>query len=277
MYAFENTSRIIYKIGAFMVNLKNPYQYTSDKVGPLYINLRLIQSNPDEWSFIIRHLVNMIDSQIGRDKIHFISGGESADFAFSYPIAFHLKKPHVAIRRAEKEYGLGGRLLGTLKKGQSGAHVADLITYGTSATGWVDVIEYEGGKVSHYIVVFDRLQGGSEALRSRNVILLSLVEMNDRFFQIGIDEGALTQEEYEKGIKNYLADPEAWGMNFLLNNPNYIKNRILVSDGKLFNKGGMNILTRGYPNLKIKFETRVREWLREFGVKEPVEEFGYIP
>ena len=198
--------------------------------------------------------------------------------AFSYSVADILRKPHVTIRKEDKQYGLVGekRIMSEVKKGERVTHVADLITQATSALSWYDGITSAGGVMKDYVVIFDRLQGAEQALSARGVRLHSMVAMNRRFFEVGIEEGYITKEGHQE-VEKYLANPVGWATEFLLNNPDFIKNNIKVDNGKIVNRAGLDVLTTGYPQLKPKFEEKVRQWLRELGSQEAVTEFDYQP
>jgi len=269
---------MIYKIGAFKVNASSPFVLVAGTISPIYVNNRMFERCPDERIKAAEYLATYIDSEIGCDNFDAISGGELADLPFSHSVANILKKPHITIRKEDKQYGMIGakRIMSEVKKGERVVHVADLITQATSALSWCDAIISAGGKVENYVVLFDRLQGGEQALSARGIKLHSLVRMDEKFFEIGIEEGYLSRETY-KEIEKYLLDPLNWATNFLTNNPDFIKNNIKIEGGKITNRTGLDILTKGYPELKSEFEEKVKSWLKELGCEEAVPEFNYNP
>ncbi len=280
---FTSTSRLIYKVGGFKVNTSNPYVLTGGTLSVLYVNNRLFQNRPDEWHEVIPNIITVINSEVGYESVGFISGGESADFSFSYPVAYLMHKPHIAIRKGEAGHGLGGRLIGEVDKNpltpkkRKAVHVADLITDGGSAVEWVNVLRYEGADIADYITVFDRIQGGRSALNTVGVRLHTLSEMNENFFDVGINLGVLTREQYINEVKPYLADSIEWGKSFVRKNPDYVLKRIKVDPSGKVDRESLKVFLKGYPDIIEEFRSRVNERLRSLGAREEVLEFGYNP
>ena len=268
----------MYFSGAFTLNFKQPFQLTAGTISPIYIDNRVIQSDQNHWRIAISLMVATIYSEIERTEYDAISGGSDADFAFSYPVAWEMNVPHIAIRKEEKEHGRGARLMGRVRSGWRTVHVADLITDGGSALMWLNALRSEKVTMTHYVSLFDRMQGGKANLEQEGVVLHSLSSMNDEFFQIGIRGGFLTKEDYEGSLKPYLLEPRAWACDFLRRNPEFIRDRITVRDGQLVSRIlDLFMNERAYPELKSEFGERIRSWLQKKEVKQSVPEFAYEP
>lgn len=276
MEARLRTAKALLEVDAVKFNESEPFVYAARKVGPIYLDLRQVSRSPSHWNEVVTELTSLIRSRKDAEGFDVVSGGELADLLFSIPVAMRMSKPHIIIRKAEKGHGAGGRIAGRLDQGQRVVHVSDLITSGTSALDWVRVIRQAGGVLSDYFVVFDRDQGGDEALSAIGVHLHPLVTLGSDFLTYSAGTGMIPAKTV-KVISAYLDDPEGWAESFLLNHPDFLSRRVAVKDGTLARRDGIEILTTGYPSLLNKLRPFLIEALREMGLKEPVESLGYQP
>jgi orotate phosphoribosyltransferase len=251
-------------VGGLRFNTADPFILTSRKICPVYVDVRMLTSRPEGWKAAVDGLAEAVR---GLGNVNAVSGGELADLLFSVPVAFKLGMPHLAIRKQPKGYGTGGRLIGEVSQGSRFAHVSDLITSGTSALQWIDAIREAGGVVSDYLVVFDRNQGGKEALDRKGVRVHSLLELDDGFVAFASGRGGLTGAQVEE-VRKYLADPEQWSVGFLRRNPRFLTKRIAAAGGLITRSEGLEVLTQGYPELIAEVGAKVRRRLREIGLKE---------
>lgn len=262
----EKVAVALLEAGGLRLSQDEPFVLASRKIGPLYIDVRQLTATPSGWSATIDELAAIVAS-VG--DFEAVSGGELADLFFSVPVALRLGKPHLAIRKAPKAYGAGGggRLVGRIEEGQRVVHVSDLITSGTSALDWVDTVRSAGGRVEHYAAVFDRDQGGKEALREKGVELHSLLTLGREFLAFAVDRGFFPEAGLES-IESYLHDPDGWARDYLRRRPEFLTGRIQTENGRLARPEGLEVLTRGYPELVPELRDVVRRRLRELGVDE---------
>jgi orotate phosphoribosyltransferase len=83
------------------------------------------------------------------------------------------------IRKESKEYGKGGRVVGPLKPGDRCLIIEDVTTTGSSALDAVQVVEDFGAKVVHVYSIVDRLAGGAEAFKVKNIPFTPLLTVKD--------------------------------------------------------------------------------------------------
>lgn len=254
-------------------NTADPFILASKKICPIYVDVRRLTTKPEGWRAAVNGLVEVVR---GLGNIDAVSGGELADLLFSVPVAFELGLPHLAIRKQTKGYGAGGRLIGEVIPKSSFAHVSDLITSGTSALQWIDAIRDAGGVVNDYLVVFDRNQGGREALDKKGVRVHSLLELDDEFMSFASGRGSLTEDQMD-AVRKYLADPEQWSVAFLRGNPRFLTERIIAAGGRMSRSEGLEVLTQGYPELINEVGAMVRRRLREIGLDEDLLDQGLKP
>jgi orotate phosphoribosyltransferase len=272
----ERTANALLELGAFKVDPNTPFIYASRKIGPVYIDVRRLSSRPDAWAVTVQELVDLINTEVGSAPVDLISGGEIADLLFSIPVALHLAKPHLIIRKVAKGHGLAGRLVGTVAKGQHVLHVADLLTHGTSAVAWVEAIRGAGGQIRDYVVVFDRMQGGARALNAQGVQLHALLRLDERFLALAAQHGLLSKDDQEV-VASYRGDPEAWARTVLRRNPRFLQRALAATNGYLTRREGLEILTRGYPDLIPELGAYVAATLKRLRVQAAAPEVGYAP
>ena len=131
----NNLMSLLFKTNAFKVaDEKNPFWYTSGKIGPYFINADYLYGSESDskelldfidkellteskqdipkhifekvlehyktneiYKYVIDEMISYIGSNIRISNIEYISGGERRDWYFSNIIAYLLDKPHVTI------------------------------------------------------------------------------------------------------------------------------------------------------------------------------------
>ncbi|UCE84960.1 MAG: orotate phosphoribosyltransferase [Deltaproteobacteria bacterium] len=83
------------------------------------------------------------------------------------------------VRKASKEHGLGRRLEGGFRAGQTVALVEDTVTTGGSTLDAVDAVEAEGGTVARVLCLVDRGEGAAERFAARGLSLEALFTRED--------------------------------------------------------------------------------------------------
>ncbi len=78
------------------------------------------------------------------------------------------------VRKEAKGHGLGRRIEGGFRPGQTVALVEDTMTTGGSTLQALDAVLEEGGKVARVLCLVDRGEGAAEAIASRGLALEAL-------------------------------------------------------------------------------------------------------
>jgi orotate phosphoribosyltransferase len=118
------------------------------------------------------HAAKMILDEISDIKVDAI-GGPVLGAALMVPAVVAIanaegKELHAFVVRQEaKEHGTKQKIEGHVKKGWRLAIVDDVITSGGSMLKAIEAVEEAGCKVEKVIVLVDRCEGGSDALRRR--------------------------------------------------------------------------------------------------------------
>ncbi len=83
------------------------------------------------------------------------------------------------VRKEAKKHGLGRRIEGGFRAGQSVAMLEDTTTTGGSTLDAIDAVAGEGGKVARVICLVDRGEGAVDAMAARGFHLESIFARED--------------------------------------------------------------------------------------------------
>lgn len=262
-----------------------PFWYTSGKIGPYFINTHYIYGSEDDakellsyideqladkmalpknvfekvlkqynsnqiYKDVIDTMVSTIKENINLDEIDYISGGERRDWFFSNIIAYLSDKPHISIYKDLNAVVSDSKFeeTKTLDKieGKKVLHIADLVTVASSyIRAWIPAIENFGAQMCCSCVVVDRMQGGTEKLKEKGILPLSLVKVDKSLFQKALEMNIINEAQREM-LNNFFDNPDETMRNFLINHPEFIQDSLnadektakrarLLVDGNLYN------------------------------------------
>ena len=131
------------------------FPYTSGEIGPHYVQSAVALKNGKDYGEAIKDMRIAIELKTSRGiDMEVISGGESRDWCFSFPIATQMGKPHAMIYK-------NGKYIGPNLQNQRVVHVADLSNEGSSPRDlWIPVIRERGGKIEQIFFYVDRMEQG---------------------------------------------------------------------------------------------------------------------
>ncbi len=196
----------LWQLEAVKLNLAQPFKLASGNFSPIYVNCRQLISVPafaDLFTAATRIL-----GEARAIEFDVIAGGETAGIPFAAILAKGLGRPMIYVRKAAKDYGTASRIEGTSPRDARVLLVEDLITDAGSKLSFVEAIDAAGGRVTDVLVVFDRLQGGREALAAKHIRLHSLCDMDEALAVAG-SAGLVSAADLDS-VGRYLADPAAW-------------------------------------------------------------------
>lgn len=251
-----------------LANEDEPFWYTSGKLGPFYINthylaggqaraealLQIIETAlSDPTHFVPRlfgeflqeletnkpfyELMMTAKKQLETVSFDIISGGERRDFFFSLPLAYLLGKPHLSILKDGRSFYTPDVQSGTPAiaspdlRGKQVLHVADIVTKASSFTRlWVPAIHQTGATIHQAFAMLDRHQGGRESLSELGICLMTLGDIDERFFA-QVEQMGRIDPSHRKQVQAFLRDPDGFMTDFLLAHPNFITEQ-LAQGGK---------------------------------------------
>jgi orotate phosphoribosyltransferase len=213
------------------------FPYTSGWIGPYYVQSMDVCKTAIGFAGAIDGIVQTIEKII-RDSdqaIDIISGGESRDWPFAFPVAEKLGVAPVMIYK-------DGKMLGADVKGKIVIHVADLNNEGSSPRDmWVPAIRSAGGIITSIVFLVDRLEDGVEEMEKLGINSYAVIPLNQEAWKFLQKEGFINEDIYNS-LMEYWQDREAWGVKKLTEHPE-ILSEIIKKDVKK----GMKIYRKYWP------------------------------
>jgi len=191
---------------AISIDVAHPYRLVSGRYSPIYVDCRrLISSVVFQDIFVLAARMVCSAHDVSFDVA---AGGETAGIPFAAFAARAFRVPMIYVRKESKAHGLGTRIEGSLTSGAKVLLIEDLITDAGSKLSFIQAIQDAGGVVSGVLVVFDRLQGGREALAAKGIQLHALSDMESILRQGGALR-VLSPKDLA-AVRQYLESPETW-------------------------------------------------------------------
>lgn len=171
------------------------FTYVSGKKGPIYVDIRILPSNPESMEKVSAEMASLIDTL----NVDIVAGAETAGISLAAVVAQILKKPMVYIRKKPKAHGTKSNIEGVVKEGQTVVLVDDMITDGGSKVGFIEGIRNAHAVIEDSVVVLDRGQGGSDTMDSVGVSLHSLITLKELLGYM-IENNLVAEEKYRQVI-----------------------------------------------------------------------------
>jgi len=230
------------------------FPYTSGQIGNYYVQSADVMKHGTCFSRAVRDMRLMIDRVLeegNEPEIDFVSGGESRDWIFSYPIACTLERPHFTIYK-------DGKTLGADVKGKRGIHVADLNNEGSSPRDlWLPAIKKAGGEVKYIFFYVDRMEDGVQVMQELGLVSNAVVSMDAHAWETLLQTNAISPEVYDASMQR-LEDKGAWAREMLRSERGLERLAELARDTKSVEKA-KKILAIGYPDMKDELTEKLAE------------------
>ena len=139
------------------------FRIKSGALSPYYIDLSCLLSSPRDFCCVVDAVADEIKRIMAFDKIDKLASIELKGALLLPSIACRLNLPCVVVRKAEKKYGVTGRIAGgKVVKGERILFFDDVVTDGMSKLEGIKPLEKLGARIETVLVVVDREQGGRE-------------------------------------------------------------------------------------------------------------------
>jgi orotate phosphoribosyltransferase len=237
-----------------------PFWYTSGTIGPYYINTHFLYGGEAEavkllelidqaladplgcparieaeteaqyrknavYRAVIDLVCDYIRAHIPLSGMRFVSGGERRDWFFSLPVAKRLGLGHISIFKDGSAVltDQGSTEARPDLAGAAVLHIADLITEASSyERAWVPAIKEAGGRITHSVVVVDRMQGGGQKLEAMGVRSHALAPIDPSLFSQALAAGRIDRSQHDM-LCAYWETPRESMRAFLLAHPDFLR------------------------------------------------------
>lgn len=199
-------SLALWHSGAVQICTETPYTLTSGNRSPLYVDCRAIISEP--------HIMDAVVSAFHLTWVRrglppgIVAGGETAGIVFAGFLASRLSRPMVYVRKRPKTHGGRSLVEGRSVRDREVILVEDLVTDGGSKLEFIAALRGEGAIVNHCLVLFDREQGGGQAMAAQGVRLHSVASITSSL-QLWREQGLIANTDHQD-VESYLRDPREW-------------------------------------------------------------------
>lgn len=202
----SSTASILVDIGAVIFRPKQPFEYKSGILSPVYTDNRLLISFPEKWNKVINYFVETI-ATFGKPDV--VAGVATAGVPHAALVAQRLKIPMIYARPVPKGHGLDKQVEGVVKKGQNVLVVDDLISTGMSSLGVIEGIRKLGAKVTDQVAIFSyELEDAKQNYQKAKVKLYPLTTL-EHATEAARKKGLLKVENIEI-IMDWASDPHNW-------------------------------------------------------------------
>lgn len=218
--------------------------YTSGEIGPYYVQSAAILKNGSDFYIACKDMESLIRETVGGEGFDMISGGETRDWMFSFPIQIAFQKPQAMLYKNGKIYGASKKDI----KDRRVIHIADLNNEGSSPRdSWIPAIRNAGGIIENIYFFVDRLEDGVEEMKKLRLNSYSLVPLDDTAWNILLDDRVITRDIYNN-LNQRMEDKDKWAIEMLRSKKGLETLANLYKDPKTTEKA-RNIINTGYPNI----------------------------
>ena len=203
----KQAARFLLQIKAIKLNNESPFTWASGRKSPIYCDNRVTLSYPDIRTFIRQQFVAIVNELYA--DVDVIAGVATGGIAQGVLVAQDLGKPFVYVRPEEKKHGLGNKIEGDLKSGQSVVVIEDLISTGKSSLQVVDALRDAGCSVKGMAAIFTyNLEVAKQAFETKDVLLNTITDYHT-LIDLAAEESFISQEDLISLIK-WRENPELW-------------------------------------------------------------------
>lgn len=209
----QKTAKILLDTKSIMVNTKEPFTYTSGKIGPTYADIRRMISFPNERKILMDFAAEMIRPL----NMNYIAGGETAGIPYAAFLAERLDLPMLYVRKKPKGHGRMAQIEGHIEvdgKNKKVILIEDLLTVGSSQKVFVKALREAELKISDSFVLFsyDIYPQSKENLAEMEINLHALTTWWDILECVKIENYFDT--ETIASFESFLNAPNEWEQNF---------------------------------------------------------------
>ncbi len=200
------SARILLETKAVMINIEDPFTYTSGKRGPVYVDCRRLISFPEARSSLMDFGAQILKGL----NVDYVAGGETAGIPYAAFISERLNKPMLYIRKKPKGFGRMSQIEGFMEG--DNPHVAlveDVQNFGVSVKVFVDALRAANARIEHLFVIFQHGHESSQQnMRDMGITLHALTSWKD-ILKVAKEEKYFDAST-AASVEEYLNNPDEW-------------------------------------------------------------------
>lgn len=203
----KQAAHFLLQIKAIKLNNESPFTWASGRKSPIYCDNRVTLSYPEIRTFIRQQFVAMATEQFA--DVDVIAGVATGGIPQGVLVAQDLGKPFVYVRPEEKKHGLGNKIEGDLKSGQSVLVIEDLVSTGKSSLQAVEALRQFGCSVKGMGAIFTyNLEVAKQAFEKSEVSLYTITDYHT-LIEVAAEQSFIQQQDLES-LAKWRENPELW-------------------------------------------------------------------
>lgn len=208
----RHTAEILLDTQSVLFMQDEPFTFTSGKKSPVYTDCRKLIGFAKERKILMNYAAELLTAEIGRDKIDYVAGGETAGIPYAAFLSGKMDIPMVYVRKKPKGFGRMAQIEGHLPV-EDNPHVVlveDLQTDGGSKKVFIDALRDAGANVEHAFVVFHYgiFEASKQNMDAMGITLHTLATWWD-VLDVAKERGYFTPSIQEQ-VESFLNDPLGW-------------------------------------------------------------------
>ncbi len=208
----REASKILLQTEAILVNVDEPFTYTSGRKGPVYVDCRKLIGFPRARGVLMDMAASLLAQEVGTEEIDVCAGGETAGIPYAAFLSERLNLPMAYVRKKPKGFGRMAQIEGVVNEGDRAILVEDLQTDGGSKRVFVNALREAGAIVDHAFVVFHYgvFEASTKNMEELGINLHALTTWPE-ILKTAQDFDYFDAKTAES-VREFLDDPVAWSV-----------------------------------------------------------------
>jgi len=149
------------------------FTLTSGRKSSFYVDVKKASTKPAILEIISKRMARNVGD------VDRLAGMELGAVPIVVALALRTGKPYLILRKGKREHGTGNQIEGDFLAGEKILIVEDVATTGGSIVRSAEMLREAGLKVDTSLVVVDREEGATQALKDIGLSLIPVVKMSE--------------------------------------------------------------------------------------------------
>lgn len=208
-------ARHLLQIKAVRLSLKQPFQWASGLLSPIYCDNRVTLSYPAIRTFIRQQFVETIENHFSKPE--YIAGVATGGIAQGVLVAQEMNLPYIYVRPEPKSHGLQNQIEGFLKPNSKVVVIEDLVSTGKSSLLAIQAILDAGGSVAGLVSIFTyNFPDAHQAFNNIKIPYRALTDF-DTLINVAAEENYIENKDIDL-LKEWKKDPKEFMKTFFKKN-----------------------------------------------------------